>query len=116
MHKEVREMNLLYCLLLHVRFETIFVTANNQYAIEVLNVHVSCYLMKLFSIDELIKAVDYVSDLNVKEDTLQDQVLILKTKKFEGEFPIKYERVLKLLKPHVFCMLGRMVITPLTIS
>lgn len=72
--------------------------------------------MKLFSIDELIKAVDYVSDLNVKEDTLQDQVLILKTKKFEGEFPIQYERVLKLLKPHVFCMVRQMVITHLTIS
>lgn len=60
-------------------FETIFVTAYNHYAIEALNAHASYYLMKPISIDELIKAVDYVVDIKTKEDALQDQVLVPKT-------------------------------------
>ena len=45
-----------------VNFETIFETAYNHYIIEVLNVHASYYLMNPISLDELIKAVDYVAE------------------------------------------------------
>ena len=41
-------------------FETIFVTAYEKYAREALNKHAAYYLLKPISIDELIKAVDYV--------------------------------------------------------
>ncbi len=56
-------------------FETVFVTAYDHYAIEALNAHASYYLLKPISIDELIKAVDYVTNIKQKEDSLQDQVL-----------------------------------------
>ena len=47
-------------------FETIFVTAYNHYAMDALNAHASYYLMKPISIDELIKAVDYVVEIKAK--------------------------------------------------
>ncbi|RNC84290.1 MAG: DNA-binding response regulator [Winogradskyella sp.] len=62
-----------------VDFQTIFVTAYNHYAMDALNAHASYYLMKPISIDELIKAVDYVTEIHTKEQELQDQVLIPKT-------------------------------------
>ena len=69
-------------------FETIFVTAYNHYAIEALNAHASYYLMKPISIDELIKAVDYVTEIKTKEDALQDQVLVPKTNSVSGKITI----------------------------
>ncbi|WP_055435576.1 LytR/AlgR family response regulator transcription factor [Lacinutrix algicola] len=60
-------------------FETVFVTAYNNYAIDALNAHASYYLMKPIDIDELIKAVDYVVEIKTKENALQDQVLVPKT-------------------------------------
>ncbi|WP_047548127.1 LytR/AlgR family response regulator transcription factor [Psychroserpens sp. Hel_I_66] len=71
-----------------VNFETVFVTAYNHYAIEALNAHASYYLMKPISIDELIKAVDYVTEIRVKEDALQDQVLVPKTTTVQGKITI----------------------------
>ncbi|WP_298341651.1 LytTR family DNA-binding domain-containing protein [uncultured Algibacter sp.] len=71
-----------------VNFETIFVTAYNHYAIDALNAHASYYLMKPISIDELIKAVDYVTEIKTKEDALQDQVLVPKTHNVEGKITI----------------------------
>lgn len=71
-----------------INFETIFVTAYNHYAIDALNAHASYYLMKPISIDELIKAVDYVTEIKTKEDALQDQVLIPKTNNVEGKITI----------------------------
>ena len=59
-------------------FEVVFVTAYNQYAIEALNSHASYYLLKPISIDELIKAVDYVTQIKVKENALQHAVLVPK--------------------------------------
>ncbi|RMB57171.1 DNA-binding response regulator [Dokdonia sinensis] len=56
-------------------FETVFVTAYNQYAVDALNVHASYYLLKPVSIDELIKAVDYVAKINEKEVALENRVL-----------------------------------------
>ncbi len=71
-----------------INFETIFVTAYNHYAIDALNAHASYYLMKPISIDELIKAVDYVTEIRTKEEALQDQVLVPKTNKVNGKITI----------------------------
>ncbi|WP_339624835.1 LytTR family DNA-binding domain-containing protein [uncultured Winogradskyella sp.] len=71
-----------------INFETIFVTAYNHYAIDALNAHASYYLMKPISIDELIKAVDYVTEIRTKEEALQDQVLVPKTNAVSGKITI----------------------------
>ena len=71
-----------------INFETVFVTAYNHYAIDALNAHASYYLMKPISIDALIKAVDYVTEIKTKEEALQDQVLIPKTKGVDGKITI----------------------------
>jgi two-component system LytT family response regulator len=71
-----------------INFETIFVTAYNHYAIEALNAHASYYLMKPISIDELIKAVDYVTEIRTKEEALQDQVLVPKANTVNGKITI----------------------------
>ena len=57
------------------QFETVFVTAFNQYAMDALNAHASYYLLKPISIDKLIMAVDYVTEIKMKEDSLQNKVL-----------------------------------------
>ncbi|MCH7525550.1 MAG: response regulator transcription factor [Bacteroidetes bacterium] len=71
-----------------INFETVFVTAYNHYALEALNTHASYYLMKPISINELIKAVDYVVEIKTKEDALQNQVLVTKTKSVSGKITI----------------------------
>lgn len=71
-----------------INFETVFVTAYNHYAMDALNAHASYYLMKPISIDELIKAVDYVTEIKSKEDALQDQVLVPKTNAVNGKITI----------------------------
>ncbi|MEZ4803293.1 MAG: LytTR family DNA-binding domain-containing protein [Gelidibacter sp.] len=71
-----------------IDFETVFVTAYNHYAMEALNAHASYYLMKPISIDELIKAVDYVGDIKTKENALQDQILVPKTNIVNGKITI----------------------------
>jgi len=58
-----------------INFETVFVTAYNQYAIDALNQHAAYYLLKPISIDELIKAVDFVTQIKLKEQALQNEVL-----------------------------------------
>jgi len=72
----------------NINFETIFVTAYNQYAIDALNNHASYYLLKPISIDELIKAVDYVTEVKTKENELQNTVLIPKTSSENGKITI----------------------------
>ena len=59
-------------------FEVVFVTAYDQYAIEALNSHASYYLLKPISIDDLIKSVDYVTQIKTKENALQNAVLVPK--------------------------------------
>ena len=71
-----------------INFETVFVTAYNHYAIEALNAHASYYLMKPISIDELIKAVDYVAEIKTKEESSQEQVLVPKINAVEGKITI----------------------------
>lgn len=57
------------------QFETVFVTAYNHYAMDALNAHASYYLLKPISIDKLIQAVDYVTEIKQKENSLQNTVL-----------------------------------------
>lgn len=71
-----------------IDFQTVFVTAYNNYAMEALNAHASYYLMKPIAIDELIKAVDYVAEIRTKEEALQEQVLVSKTKTVNGKITI----------------------------
>lgn len=80
-----------------INFETVFVTAYNHYAIEALNAHASYYLMKPISIDELIKAVDYVTEIKTKEDALQDEVLIPKTRSIDGKITIPQQSGFEIL-------------------
>ena len=56
-------------------FETVFVTAYQQYAMDALNSHAAYYLMKPISIDDLIAAVDYVREIKRQEARLHGQVL-----------------------------------------
>ncbi|MGB5665208.1 MAG: LytTR family DNA-binding domain-containing protein [Maribacter sp.] len=69
-------------------FETVFVTAYNQYAMEALNQHAAYYLMKPINIDELIKAVAYVEEIISKEDLLHDRILSSSIKKAEGKITL----------------------------
>ncbi len=72
----------------NTNFEVVFVTAYNQYAIEALNNHASYYLLKPISIDELIKAVDYVKQLRTKENELQNTVLVPKISATDSKITI----------------------------
>lgn len=69
-------------------FETVFVTAYNQYAMDALNNHAAYYLMKPINIDELIKAVDYVAEIRQKEDALEDRILKPKLNKVDGKITL----------------------------
>jgi len=80
-----------------INFETVFVTAYNHYAMDALNAHASYYLMKPISIDELIKAVDYVAEIKTKENALQDEVLITKTNTVNGKITIPQQNGFEVL-------------------
>ncbi len=69
-------------------FETIFVTAYNSYALEALNNHAAYYLMKPINIDELIKAVSYVTEIKEKENILEDRILKSKMNSAEGKITL----------------------------
>ncbi len=69
-------------------FETVFVTAYNQYAMDALNTHAAYYLMKPINIDELVKAVNYVIEIKEKEDALEDRVLQPKIQHVEGKITL----------------------------
>lgn len=69
-------------------FETVFVTAYNQYAIDALNAHAAYYLMKPISIDELIKAVGYVAEIREKEKIMEGRILKPKFNKVDGKITL----------------------------
>ena len=69
-------------------FETVFVTAYNQYAMDALNQHAAYYLMKPINIDELIKAVDYVKEIKQKETALDNAILSPKHKSVTGKITL----------------------------
>ncbi len=70
------------------QFEIVFVTAYDHYAIEALNNHAAYYLTKPISIDNLIKAVDYITEIKEQENKLQNTILKPKSIKIEGKITI----------------------------
>ena len=86
-------------------FETVFVTAYEHYAIEALNNHASYYLLKPISIDELIKAVNIVTEIKEKENHLQHQILAPKTNVVSGKITIPQQDGFEVLYINdiVFC-------------
>lgn len=80
-----------------ISFETIFVTAYNHYAIEALNAQATYYLMKPISIEELIKAVNLVTEIKVKEQMLQDRVLVSKLDSTIGKITIPQQNGFEVL-------------------
>ena len=76
-------------------FETVFVTAYDHYAIEALNNHASYYLLKPISIDELIKAVNIVTQIKEKENELQHQILVPKQIRLQVKLPFHNKMVLR---------------------
>lgn len=69
-------------------FETIFVTAYDHYAIDALNSHASYYLLKPISIDELIKAVNHVTEIKEQENDLQNKILSPRVGATQGKITI----------------------------
>ena len=69
-------------------FEIVFVTAYDHYAMDALNNHAAYYLTKPISIDNLIKAVDYVTEIKTQETNFQQAILKPKTIKVEGKITI----------------------------
>lgn len=86
-------------------FETVFVTAYNNYAIDALNAHASYYLMKPIEIDELIKAVNYVESIMLKENALQEKILVPITTGVQGKITIPQQDGFEILetKDIMFC-------------
>lgn len=86
-------------------FETVFVTAYDHYAIEALNNHASYYLLKPISIDELIKAVNIVTQIKEKENELEHQILTPKGNSVLGKITIPQQDGFEVLNINdiVFC-------------
>lgn len=80
------------------QFETVFVTAYNQYALDALNAHASYYLLKPISIDKLIEAVDYVFEIKEKENSLQQTVLKPVHKQVSGKITIPQQNGFEVLE------------------
>lgn len=80
------------------QFETVFVTAYNHYAIDALNAHASYYLLKPISIDTLIEAVDYVTEIKEKENNLQNTVLQPKLNQVTGKITIPLQNGFEVLE------------------
>ena len=87
------------------RFETVFVTAYDHYAVEALNSHASYYLLKPISIDELIKAVNHVTEIKEQENDLQNKVLSPKTSTISGRITIPQQDGFEVIDVNdiVFC-------------
>lgn len=69
-------------------FETVFVTAYDHYAKDALNHHAAYYLTKPINIDELVKAVEYVTETKIKENNLQEKVLNTNSKSIQGKLTL----------------------------
>lgn len=69
-------------------FEIVFVTAYDHYAVDALNAQATYYLLKPIAIDNLIKAVDHVTQIKKKEEKLLDTVLVPKVTTVEGKITI----------------------------
>ncbi|MBV1887719.1 MAG: LytTR family DNA-binding domain-containing protein [Urechidicola sp.] len=81
-----------------ITFETIFVTAYDHYAIDALNNHASYYLLKPISIDDLIKAVDYIVEIKQRENQLQHAILKPKLAMVEDKITIPTQHGFEVLE------------------
>lgn len=61
----------------HITFETIFVTAYDNYAIQALNQSAAYYLLKPIDIDELVKAVQKIKKERTEENYVQHARLLV---------------------------------------
>jgi len=86
-------------------FETIFVTAYDHYAVEALNNQASYYLLKPISIDDLIAAVEIVTDIKQKEAELVEAILTPKSEMVSGKITIPQQDGFEVLKTSdiLFC-------------
>ncbi len=64
-----------------ITFETIFVTAYDNYAIQALNQSAAYYLLKPIDIDELIKAVDKIRTERARQNYTQHARVLVENKK-----------------------------------
>jgi len=64
-----------------ITFETVFVTAFNNYAIQALNQSAAYYLLKPIDIDELIKAVEKIRKERSEKNYIQHTKVLLENKK-----------------------------------
>jgi two-component system, LytTR family, response regulator len=64
-----------------ITFETIFVTAFNNYAIQALNQSAAYYLLKPIDIDELVKAVEKIRKERGEKNYMQHARVLLENKK-----------------------------------
>lgn len=65
----------------NITFETVFVTAFDNYAIQALNQSAAYYLLKPIDIDELIKAVDKIRNERTTQHYTQHAKLLIENKK-----------------------------------
>lgn len=79
-------------------FETVFVTAYNHYALDALNSHAAYYLMKPINIDELVKAVEYVDEIKIKEASLEGKVLNPKIGNTKGKITIPQQNGFQIIE------------------
>jgi two-component system LytT family response regulator len=69
----------------NVTFETVFVTAFDNYAIQALNQSAAYYLLKPIDIDELIKAVDKIKQERTAENYTQHARVLLDNIRSNGQ-------------------------------
>jgi two-component system LytT family response regulator len=67
------------------QFETVFVTAFGNYAIQALNQSASYYLLKPIDIDELVKAVEKIKTERTEDDYMQHARVLLANLKNNGQ-------------------------------
>jgi len=65
----------------NITFETVFVTAFNNYAIQALNQSAAYYLLKPIDIDELIKAVEKIRQERSEKKYMQHARVLIENKK-----------------------------------
>jgi two-component system, LytTR family, response regulator len=75
-----------------VNFETVFVTAFDNYAIQALNQSASYYLLKPIDIDELVKAVDKIVQERQSQGYIQHAKILLENLQ-NGSIP-KHQKVM----------------------
>jgi two-component system LytT family response regulator len=67
-----------------INFETVFVTAFNNYAIQALNQSAAYYLLKPIDIDELVKAVEKIRKERSEENYIEHAKVLAENKKEGG--------------------------------